>query len=177
MRLHFFTSAHGQAVLATFLAGIAATFSFAAQAGDEPRPLYVEGYAAQLSYQPGDEVAFHISTSAARFAVEIARLGDKREVVWTGNDLPGSEHPVPEHASSRGCGWPVALKVPIPAGWRTGYYVATLRTEDRGGRYSQRGRRTAESDVHFVIRSANPGRDTKVLLQLATNTYNAYNNW
>jgi hypothetical protein len=31
--------------------------------------------------------------------------------------------------------------------------------------------------VYFVVRSANPGRDAKVLLQLATNTYNAYNNW
>jgi hypothetical protein len=31
--------------------------------------------------------------------------------------------------------------------------------------------------VYFVVRSAHPGRDTKILLQLATNTYNAYNNW
>jgi hypothetical protein len=28
-----------------------------------------------------------------------------------------------------------------------------------------------------VLRSATPGRDAKILLQLATNTYNAYNNW
>ena len=28
-----------------------------------------------------------------------------------------------------------------------------------------------------MVRSARPGRDTKILLQLCTNTYNAYNNW
>jgi hypothetical protein len=148
-----------------------------AQAADEPRPLFVEGYATQNSYQPGDEVAFHLSTSAPKFTVEIARVGAKRDVVWTGKDLPGLEHPVPENASSHGCGWPVAFKVPVGAGWRSGYYVATLRAEDRGGRFTQRGRRTAESEVYFIVRSANPGRDTRILLQLATNTYNAYNNW
>jgi hypothetical protein len=79
--------------------------------------------------------------------------------------------------------------VPITANWRSGYYVATfraernqygvtrLRPEDQPGRFVQRGRHTVESDAYFVVRSANPGRDTKVLIQLATNTYNAYNDW
>ena len=31
--------------------------------------------------------------------------------------------------------------------------------------------------VCFVIRSAQPGNGAKILLQMATNTYNAYNNW
>ena len=114
-------------------------------AADEPRPLFVEGYAGQLSVQPGEEVAFHVSTSAAKFSVEIARVGGKREVVWTGKDLPGREHPVPENASSHGCGWPVSFKVPVAANWRSGYYVASLRAEDRGGLYTQRGPRTAAS--------------------------------
>ena len=157
------------AVLA-FAAGIFA-------AGDESRSLYIEGYAGQLSHQPGEEVAFHISTSAPKFTVEIARLGDQREIVWTGKDLPGREYPVPENASAKGCGWPESFKVPIPAEWRSGYYQVTLRVADSGGRFTQRNRRTAESDLYFVVRSAHPGRDTNILIQLTTNTYNAYNNW
>ena len=48
---------------------------------------------------------------------------------------------------------------------------------DSGGEFVQRGRRTAESNAFFVVRAAQPGRDARILLQLATNTYNAYNNW
>ena len=31
--------------------------------------------------------------------------------------------------------------------------------------------------MFFVVRAAHPGRDAKILLQLTTNTYNAYNSW
>src|SRR5262245_26857117 len=41
------------------------------------------GYTDRLSYRPGEEVRFHASTSASRYAVEIARVGARREVVWT----------------------------------------------------------------------------------------------
>ena len=48
------------------------------------RPLYIEGYTDQLSCEPGDEIGFHISTSASQYALEIARLGSEREVsAWT----------------------------------------------------------------------------------------------
>lgn len=141
------------------------------------RPLYVEGYAARLSYAPGDEVAFHVSTTAQRYSVEIARWAADRKVVWSKSDLPGSEHEVPENASSHGCGWPEAFRVKIPNDWSSGYYAVTFRAADNGGQFAQRNRRTAEGSAFFVVRSANPGRDTKILIQLATNTYNAYNNW
>jgi len=31
--------------------------------------------------------------------------------------------------------------------------------------------------VQFIVRSAEPRKHTKILLQLATNTYNAFTNW
>src|SRR5262249_56903455 len=37
--------------------------------------------------------------------------------------------------------------------------------------------RTAEVDLFRDVRRAAPGRATPILLQLCTNTYNAYNNW
>ena len=144
---------------------------------DQPRPLFVEGYSGMVSYDPGDDLTLHVSTSASRFDVEITRLGGERQTVWTREAVPGAEHPVPENASSHGCGWPATLKLNIPAAWRSGYYHVALRVRDGGGKFIQRNTRTAEGSCHFVLRAAEPGRDTKILLQLASNTYNAYNNW
>ena len=45
------------------------------------RPLYIEGYTNQLSYQPGDKIDFHLSTSASQYSLEIARVGADYEVV------------------------------------------------------------------------------------------------
>ena len=145
---------------------------------EELRGLTIEGYAGQVSYAPGEELAVHVSTTASTFTMEIQRVGAKNDKVWTSpNPLPGAEYPIPEHASSSGCGWPAAVKVPIPNEWRSGYYQITLHAADGGGKYTQRGSRTAYSLCYFVLRSAAPGRDSKMLLQLSTNTYNAYNNW
>jgi hypothetical protein len=57
----------------------------------------------------------------------------------------------------------------IPDDWKSGCYVATLilKTDDKETR----------STLQFVVRSAEPGKNTKILLQLSTNTYNAYTNW
>ena len=143
----------------------------------EPRPLFVEAYTDQLSYLPGEEVAFHVSTSAPRFGLEIARVGTQRQVKFNQENLPGQEHLVPENASSHGCGWPVAYRFKIPTDWKSGYYSVSLRVEDRGGAFIQRNRRTAVGDLFFVVRAPQPGATSKILLQLCTNTYNAYTNW
>ncbi|HEU5118726.1 MAG TPA: hypothetical protein VFT74_19180, partial [Isosphaeraceae bacterium] len=50
-------------------------FPVVALGADEPSPLTIEGYTDQLSYRPGDSVAFHISTTAERYSLEISRLG------------------------------------------------------------------------------------------------------
>ena len=144
---------------------------------DEPHALFVEGYAGRVSYAPGDDLTLHVSTSAATFAIEIVRIGVKTESVWSSASVPGREHAVPEDASSQGCRWPVALTRKIPAEWRSGYYQVTLRARDGGGKFVQRGTRTAESTCFFVLRPAEPGKASKILLQLSTHTYNAYNNW
>ncbi len=143
----------------------------------EPKPLFVEGYTAQVSYQPGDEVKLHVSTTAANYSIEIARLGAQRVVVTNVAKIVGAEWPVPENASSHGCGWPVSFQFKAPADWESGYYQVVMRTADNGGPYVQRNRRTAETECYFVLRPAKPGERSKILLQLASNTYNAYNTW
>ncbi|HEY8505136.1 MAG TPA: SGNH/GDSL hydrolase family protein, partial [Gemmataceae bacterium] len=130
----------------------------------------IEGYTDRLSYQPGDTITFHVSSAADTFDLEIARLGAQRQVVWKKEGIRGKEHPIPPDASSRGCRWPAALTLTVPADWKSGYYTGRLEATPPGGK-------AARSELWFVVRPAHPGRATKILLQLSTNTYNAYTNW
>jgi len=162
-------------------AGIAAILGKGSNAdqieGESPGSLTVEGYPEKLSYQPGETLELHVSTPAKEYAIEITRLGLKPTVVWEKKGVPGHEYPIPENASSHGCGWPVSERISIASDWPTGYYQIRLRVEDNGGKFVGRGHRTADSNAFFVVR---PGPDSPrrpILLQLATNTYNAYNNW
>lgn len=141
------------------------------------RPFSIEAYAGDLSVVAGDEVGFHVSASTPQFSVEITRLGAKPQTVWSKKNLPGQMHPVPEDASSNGCHWPESFRVPIDPKWKTGYYVAKFSIRDGGGKWTQRSSRSASSETFFIVRSASPGKNSKILLQLCTNTYNAYNNW
>ncbi|HET6422695.1 MAG TPA: N,N-dimethylformamidase beta subunit family domain-containing protein [Planctomycetaceae bacterium] len=158
---------------------VCSVWAVSAAAADvsDPRPLFIEGYASRVSYVAGEELALHVSTSAPRFAIEITRLGAQPQVVHTQADVAGQEAAIPENASSHGCGWPVAWKMPVPDTWSSGYYHVTFRAADGGGKFVQRNRRTAESSCFFIVRPSEPGKHTKILLQLSTNTYNAYNNW
>src|SRR5690606_36638048 len=65
----------------------------------------------------------------------------------------------------------------IPPEWRSGYYHVALRTRDAGGGFVHRNTRTAEGRCFFIVRSSGAAPRAKILLQLSTNTYNAYNNW
>ncbi|MGK0186599.1 MAG: hypothetical protein ACI9R3_002382 [Verrucomicrobiales bacterium] len=132
----------------------------------EPPTVTVAGYTGEVSHWPGEELTLHVSTNAPTFSAEIARLGAGSVTVWKKESILGKAHPVPDNASSHGCGWPTAITVPIPADWKSGYYQVTLRAAEATG------------SCHFVLRESPDAKDpAPVLLQLATNTYNAYNNW
>lgn len=135
--------------------------------GDEH---FIEGYASPTSVRAGEHVRLHISTSAPEYSVEVARVGLEREIVWAREGLTGARHPVPELASTHGCGWPASVTVAVPREWRSGYYGVTLRAEDGG-------HAVATGEISFVMRAADPGRDGRILLQLTTNTDQAYNTW
>jgi hypothetical protein len=141
----------------------------------EPPPLYVEGYASQTSYVQGDEAVFHISTSAPVFSATIERVGSQRKKVWEKKDIPGLHSPVPDDAASNGCHWPETIRLKVGADWETGYYQMSLQAQDHGGKWTRRGARTAQGSLYFIVRPAKPS--SKILLQLCTNTYNAYTNY
>lgn len=137
---------------------------------DQKQPMdpFVFGYPNQLSYIPGDEVALHLSSSEPAVNLSIARVAADKHIVFEKEKLPTIAHPIPDRASSDGCAWPETYRFEIPGHWKSGYYQVVLSTA---------GEVPATSTLFFIVRSSNPGKNTKILIQLATNTYNAYTNW
>lgn len=130
----------------------------------------VDGYTDRLSYVAGQDVRFFISANVAHFNMEIARVGAERKVVWSKTNIPGKKQAIPSDASANGCGWSESFRITVPAEWTSGYYSGRMTALLPDGT-------PATTELFFVVRSAKPGTDTKILLQLATNTYNAYGNW
>ena len=134
----------------------------------QPDTPFVFGYADQLSYRPGEDVVLHLSSSESEIALSIERVAAGRELVFEKRGIAGVAHPIPDRASSHGCDWPETFRFQIPEDWRSGYYEVSLTAG---------AEKPARSTLFFVLRSSQPGKDSKILIQLATNTYNAYTNW
>ena len=108
-------------------------------------------YTDRLSYAPGETIRFHVNCSVPRYALEIARDGAEREVVYEERALLGRFFDTPEDCSVRGCDWPVAFELEVPKTWRSGCYLVTLRVETR-----------SDAIYHhhvFFVRAAKPGKD------------------
>lgn len=128
----------------------------------------IEGYAGALSYDAGDRLELHISTTCPHYEVRIERWGATREHVWSRHQIPGQYTPAPSDADASGCRWPVSVDLTIPDTWRSGFYLVTMV-----GAEAPEGRNTAHAG--FVVRSGTPRAEALVVL--ATNTWNAYNPW
>jgi hypothetical protein len=152
------------AIKAGTAATLAATLSQQARA-KQPKTPAAEGYTDQLSYAPGDTVKLHASSEAPNLTLTVVRVGPKPETVLT-EGVKVQKHEVPKNASSHGCKWPVAAAFAVGEKWRSGYYLA---------QFSDAGK--PAGSAFFVVRPKEPGKNSKILLQLATNTYNAYTNW
>ncbi len=135
----------------------------------QPATPFILGYANRLSCIAGEEVTFHVSASGTSATMVIDRLGAERVRVFEKRDIACATQAIPDRASSEGCQWPAACVLTIPEDWASGYYEATLSLDD--------GEKPAKGSLFFVVRSSDPGKRAKILLQLATNTYNAYTNW
>ena len=97
-------------VILTILSG---SYPTAVAQSELPPSLYIEAYPDRTSVAAKEDLAFHTSTTAAEYSLEIARIGAKREVVFQKSGIPGGgAHPIPEHASANGCGWPISFSMP-----------------------------------------------------------------
>ncbi len=152
-------------------------FETVAHADEPPKadtkpPSFIYAYTDQLSYSPGDEVKLHISTNAEwcvlHMPIPESPKPDKVKITT----FPGQEYSIPNDASSHGCRWPVALKYSIPQSAPSGYYRIELH-----GVLNNEKKENIRGETFFVVRPKEPGKNSKILLQLSTNTYNAYTNW
>jgi hypothetical protein len=125
----------------------------------------LEGYCFPRSAVPGERVPLHVSTDAAAFDVEVARVGAARETVWSTSGVTGARLAIPDDAAASGCGWPAAIEIPIGEDWRSGYYAVTLTAGDE------------RADAFLVVRPTPAGPRAPMILVLATTTWNAYNDW
>src|SRR3979490_2830777 len=87
----------------------------------------VTGYCWPQSVGAGGQVSLHMSSSGRHpVRVEVARAGARREVVFSSAAVEADEHQTPKDASSKGCGWPVALTLDVDPAWRSGYYGGVM---------------------------------------------------
>ena len=142
----------------------------------------VEGYCVPFSVAPGERVALHAAVTrrlragavepgraALTFDVEVVRVGATREVVQRIAGVIAEPREVPAQAVARGAGWPET--VAFAAGdWRSGFYELRLVARRDDGTSVVRS-------AGFVLRAAAGMRPARPLLALATNTWNAYNDW
>jgi len=129
----------------------------------------VEGYPDRQSYRAGDVVELRCSSRVASVTASVTRVGRERIEVWRREGILIDEHPYPEDAFATGCGWPVAFTFDVDPGWTSGFYEVGLQAEGEAGEKSR-------AEAFFVVRSSSPTAADAILV-LASNTYNAYNQW
>jgi hypothetical protein len=84
-------------------------------------------------------------------------------VVWQHHGLDVGDHPYPDSVTSGGCDWPPATVVEVGE-WPSGYYEIALA--EAGGE---------STSAAFAVVRARKDRRRRMLLELGTNTWNAYN--
>jgi|SRR5579875_21541 hypothetical protein len=137
----------------------------------------IQGYAYQLSVRAGDDLELCVSTDAPFFRVEFFRQGAtlERAPVLDTPRLAGVF--LPNGPATEDWGWP-RYRIPVPAGIRTGAYIAQLVEIDADGaeRVPDGDLLTRlEGNALVVIRPARGATGSSILYKLSAATYHAYN--
>lgn len=130
----------------------------------------VTGYCWPQSVVGGDRVGLHLSSPGGRpVAIEVARVGWRRDVVLRDDAVAADFHATPKGADRAGCAWPEARTLEVGRGWRSGYYEVVLEVDVDGKR--------RRHHAFFVVRPETGAPTAKILLALSTNTWHAYNDF
>jgi PKD domain len=148
----------------------------------------IQGYADATGVLPGGTIHFAVSTNpAARYRVEISRLGwyggsgGRRITCLEGTTLDptctedefGTKQPSPPSPDPATgevqAGWATTDTLTVPSDWTSGYYLAVFRLTS-GPDAGQTG------FTPFIVESP-PGNHSAILVQVPTNTWEAYNTW
>ncbi len=137
--------------------------------GDQSLP-EVYTYTDQMSYDPGDEVIFHSSSSTSEWRLQIYRDGYEPEMVHEVQTVKGEFSPTPKDAYRNGCNWPVSHRWRLPTDLRSGFYrVVSTCARPNATKFVQHH--------FFVVRPTNKTRRARILMVLPTGTWTAYNDF
>ncbi|MFI0846989.1 N,N-dimethylformamidase beta subunit family domain-containing protein [Mesorhizobium sp. IMUNJ 23232] len=137
---------------------------------DNPALPEVYTYTDTISYDPGEEVVFHSSTTAPDWTLEIYRDGYEPETVHRVEAIEGKHSPTPPDAYRNGCNWPVSHRWRLPVDLPSGFYrVVSTCARANGGKFVQHH--------FFVVRPTEKTRQAKILMVLPTATWTAYNDF
>ncbi len=141
----------------------------------DPARHRIWAYCDALSYAPGDLVRVHVHCSAARFDLEITRDSAIPQIVLVQEGLTGTAADTPEDCSVKGCSWPVAFELRVPAEWRSAAYRLTTRVAAGGNQGA------SEHHHLFIVRpplrASQVAARPRLLLVAATASWTAYNDW
>ena len=137
---------------------------------EDPAVPEVYTYTDAMSYAPGDEVAFHTSTTARSWTLQVYRDGNVPTLVHEAKDLAGTFHATPPDAYRAGCKWPAGHRWRLPADLASGFYrIASSCSFENGASFVQHH--------FFVVVPTEPRPAGRFLLILPTSTWLAYNDW
>jgi hypothetical protein len=120
------------------------------------------GYASSASVFQGGSLTFHIASTMQPLTVEIVNLTNPNQVLMTIENLTSHAQNC-AGLSASGCGWDATTTIFIPSSWPSGYYAARFPTS--------LGQRWAP----FIVRAAQPGATSKMLVLSSTHSMQAYN--
>ena len=130
----------------------------------------IEGYASATSVRTGGPIDFHVSgVSAGPATIAVYRIGHYggagSRLMATSAPIELNAYAIPDPTGNGeiACAWPVAARLPIPADWMPGLYIAAFTARDRH-----------RAITPFVVRSDKP---TALCAVLPFTTYQAYNMW
>ncbi len=120
------------------------------------------GYADATSVAQGGFITFYISNKINPFTVTVVNLANPDVTMTT---LPNLVSPQTDCTGNwaNGCGWHATQTLYIPPNWPSGYYDARFTTFN------------GPKHIIFVVKAANPGSMSPIVVVQPTNTYQAYN--
>ena len=144
----------------------------------------IEGYASLISVNTGDPIDLLVSTRAARYSIDVFRMGwyagaGARHLAGpiVRNGIFQSVPPPDPETGLVDCDWrdPYRLDTRDESGsWPSGIYLARLTTMTGAGRDGAEAA-GLQSFIVFVVRDDE--RPSALLFQSSVTTFAAYNNW
>lgn len=155
----------------------------------------IEAYASSISVVVGNSIGFHVSIKeltkypvkmeiykAQQLNFDQSKYGTPAELTYKqdfrkyisiktdksplySTTFPPHSYHTPEDASQNGCGWPVTTFWQVSNNTEPSVYFACFKY------------RRNVTYVIFVVRPKKSGLTSKIICQLSTNTYQAYNAW